>query len=208
MGEVSRATVATLQAIATIAPAIYTGTYTTPQAYLNHFLTMPPGFTFAYSHVAMPPLIAHAPPKLLAKQWLQAYEFAPVFVAPLILLGVSSNALLAFLSRASPSLAPSLYVAAALASASIIPYTALYMEPGVNGAGKWKVQELLRDEGFRLKGEGQGTDKDTASDAAKRWAEKVDMKTIVQTWATTNAWRYVITVVATIVSATATIMKG
>jgi hypothetical protein len=156
----------------------------------------------------MPPLIAHAPPKLLAKQWLQAYQFAPVFVAPLILLSASSNAFLAYISTKSSSFTASLYAVAALASASIIPYTALYMEPGVNGAGKWKVQELLRDEGFMLKGDGQGTDKDTASDAAKKWAEKVDMKTIAQTWATTNAWRYVITAVATVVSATATVRKG
>jgi hypothetical protein len=156
----------------------------------------------------MPPLIAHAPPKLLAKQWLQAYQFAPVFVAPLILLGVSSNALLAYLTRPSSSLALSLYAAAALANASIIPYTALYMEPGVNGAGKWKVQELLRDEGYKLQGEGQGTDKDTASGAAKRWAEKVDMKTIAQTWARINAWRYVVTAIATVISATATVMKN
>jgi hypothetical protein len=154
----------------------------------------------------MPPLIAHAPPKLLAKQWLQAYQFAPVFVAPLVLLGVSSNSSLAYLSWTSSSLAPYLYTAAALANAVIVPYTALYMEPGVNGAGKWKVQELLRDEGYKLKGEGQGTDKDTATDAAKRWAEKVDMKTIAQTWATTNAWRYVITAIATVISATATVM--
>jgi hypothetical protein len=156
----------------------------------------------------MPPLIAHAPPKLLAKQWLQAYQFAPVFVAPLILLSVSSNALLAYISTKASSSTASLYAVAAVASASIIPYTALYMEPGVNGAGKWKVQELLRDEGYRLKGEGQGTDKDTASNAAKRWAEKVDMKTIAQLWATTNAWRYVITAVATVISATATIMNN
>jgi hypothetical protein len=80
------------------------------------------------------------------------------------------------------------------------------MEPGVNGAGKWKVQEILRDEGGVLKGVGQGTDKDTASDAAKKWAETVDMKTIAETWARTNAWRYVITAFATVISATATVM--
>jgi hypothetical protein len=153
----------------------------------------------------MPPLITHAPPKLLAKQWLQAYQFAPIFVAPLILLGASSNTLLAYLTALSPS--KTLYIIAALANASIIPYTALYMEPGINGAGKWKAQELLRDEGFGLMGTGQGTDKDTARDAAKRWAEKVDMKTIAELWARTNAWRYVITGIATVLSATATAMK-
>jgi hypothetical protein len=150
-------------------------------------------------------MTTHAPPKLLARQWLQAYQFAPVFVAPLIIAGASSNALLAYFIAASPSRV--LYIVAALANAGVIPYTALYMEPGVNGAGKWKAQELLRDEGFGLKVAGQGTDKDTASAAAKRWAETVDMKTIAETWAKTNAWRYVITAFATIISATATVMS-
>jgi hypothetical protein len=150
-------------------------------------------------------MTTHAPPKLLAKQWLQAYQFAPVFVAPLIILGASSNAVLAFSTSASHSRATTAYVVAALANASIIPYTALYMEPGINGAGKWKAQELLRDEGFRLQGVGQGTDKDTARESAKAWATKVDMKTIAETWARTNAWRYVITGIATMISAAATI---
>ncbi|KAJ4313094.1 hypothetical protein N0V94_007128 [Neodidymelliopsis sp. IMI 364377] len=144
-------------------------------------------------------MTSHAPPKLLAKQWLQAYQFAPVFVAPLVLLGASSNALLAYLTTGSSSRASSLYTVAAVAIASIVPYTALYMEPGVNGAGKWKAQELLRGE-FELKGAGQGTDKDTANASAKRWAENVDMKTIAETWAKTNAWRYVITGIATVVN--------
>ncbi|KAI4707882.1 hypothetical protein J4E89_007511 [Alternaria sp. Ai002NY15] len=158
-------------------------------------------------HVVMPPLITHAPPKLLAKQWLQAYQFAPIFVAPLIISGASSNILLAYLCNDQSSSARLLYAVAGLVNVSIIPYTALYMEPGVNGAGKWKAQEILRDESVVLKGAGQGTDKDTASEAAKKWAEKVDMKTIAETWARTNAWRYVLTAVATVISATATVMR-
>lgn len=161
------------------------------------------GLTFTYSHVVIPPLTTHAPPKLLAKQWLQAYQFAPIFVAPLILLGASSNALLAYLSTRSSSRIPLLYTTAAIAIASIIPYTALYMEPGVNGAGKWKAQELLRSE-FQLS-EGQGTDKDTARANWKKWAENTDMKSIAELWARTNAWRYVITGIATLISATATV---
>jgi hypothetical protein len=158
----------------------------------------------------MPPLITHAPPKLLAKQWLQAYQFAPIFVAPLILSGASSNALLTYLSHGSSSYSSAtlMYAVAALANASIIPYTALYMEPGVNGAGKWKAQEILRDEGVVLKETGQGTNRDTASETTKRWAEKVEMKAIAETWARTNAWRYVIAAMATLVSATATVMGG
>lgn len=147
-------------------------------------------------------MIAHAPPKLLAKQWLQAYQFAPVFVAPLILLGTSSNTLLSYLTREENSHTSILYGTAAILTASIIPYTALYMEPGINGAGKWKVQELLRGE-FELQVAGQGTDKDTARAHWKSWAEKVDMKTIAELWAKTNAWRYMIAGMATLISASA-----
>jgi hypothetical protein len=158
------------------------------------------GFTFAYTHVAMPPLITHAPTKVLAKQWLQAYQFAPIFVAPLILSGGLSNAFLVYLTGQK------LYALAALLVASIIPYTALYMEPGVNGAGKWKVHILLRDEddGFRLK-QGGGTKADTAKEGWKKWAEEVEMKEIVEFWAWTNMWRYVVTGIAVVVSGVATV---
>jgi hypothetical protein len=178
-------TISLLQTLATTAPALYTG------------------LTFAYTHVAMPPLTTHAPPKLLAKQWLQAYRIAPIYVAPLILIGASSNALLFYLTSHTG------YAIAALANASIIPYTALYMEPGINGAGKWKAQVLLREEGtVVLRGKGSGTDKDTAREGAKRWAESVGMKEIVERWAWVNMWRYVITGFAVVVSASATIMTG
>ncbi|KAF2026272.1 hypothetical protein EK21DRAFT_103346 [Setomelanomma holmii] len=151
-------------------------------------------------------MTTHAPSKILAKQWLQAYQFAPVFVAPLILLGASSNAILAYLVPKSSRRFP-LYAAATVLNAIIIPYTALYMEPGINGAGKWKAQKLLRDEGFTLNGRGAGTDKDTARESAKEWADKVDIKTIAETRARTNAWRYLITAVSTIVIGTAAIME-
>jgi hypothetical protein len=140
-------------------------------------------------------MTTHAPPKLLAKQWLQAYQFAPAFVAPLILLAASSNALLAYLTSSR------LYIVAALANASIVPYTALYMERGINGAGKWKAQEILRDEGWRLEGRGAGTKRDSASEGAKRWAESVDMRTIVESWGRVNAWRYGVVGVGMVVSA-------
>jgi hypothetical protein len=142
----------------------------------------------------------------MARQWLQAYQIAPVYVAPLILLGAFSNAALAYLTT-GPSHSKMIYSLSAVAIASIIPYTALYMEPGVNGAGKWKVQNLLREDGFELQGSGKtGTGKATARDSAKEWAQTVDMKTIAETWARTNAWRYVITGLATVSSAAATIL--
>ena len=156
----------------------------------------------------MPTLATHAPPRLLAKQWSQAYQAAPIFVAPLVLSGIFSNAALAWLTAASPLRASSLYALAAITTASIIPYTALYMEPGINGSAKWKAQELLRGEGVKLKGVGRGIGNDSASARSKRWAESVEMKTIVEMWARTNAWRYVITIVAAVLSATATVIGG
>jgi hypothetical protein len=142
----------------------------------------------------------------MARQWLQAYQIAPIYVAPLIILGASSNAALAYFV-AGTSRSQTIYALAAVAIASIIPYTALYMEPGVNGAGKWKAQELLREDGFKLQGSGKtGTNKATARESAKQWAQKVDMQTIAETWARTNAWRYVITGLATVASAVATIL--
>jgi hypothetical protein len=152
----------------------------------------------------MPPLLTHAPPKILAKQWLQAYQFAPVFVAPLIIAGTLSNALLAFFTGQES------YWAAALMIGSVIPYTAVYMEPGINGAGKWKCQELLKNDdggsGFRLL-EGNGTKADTAREGWKRWAEKVEMKEIVEVWAWTNGCRYVLTGIAVVVSGVATVVE-
>ncbi|KAF3036807.1 hypothetical protein E8E12_005629 [Didymella heteroderae] len=186
MSEHSQSFIPTLRAIALVAPSLYTG------------------LTFTYSHVVIPPMTTHAPPKLLAKQWLQAYQFAPAFVAPLILLGTSSNALLSYLTNEQPTHSSALYAIAGVLNASIIPYTALYMEPGVNGAGKWKAQELLRGD-FELQGAGQGTDRDTARISWKSWAETVDMRAIAELWAKTNAWRYMITGVATLISAAATI---
>jgi hypothetical protein len=144
----------------------------------------------------------------MARQWLQAYQIAPIYVAPLILLGASSNAALAYFSPGK-SYSRTVYTLAAVAIASIIPYTALYMEPGINGAGKWKAQELLREKGFKLQGSGRtGTSKATARGSAKQWAQTVDMKTIAEMWAKINARRYVITGLATIASAAATILAG
>lgn len=218
----SRGSVPVLQAVGIIAPTLYTGKtyhkkrerYENPHIPLVqsstffHPLNINPGFTFAYPHVLIPPLTTHAPPKLLARQWLQAYRFAPTFVAPLVMLGTASNALLAYLffSSSSFSAAAKLYGLAALATASIAPYTALYMEPGVNGAGKWKARELLGGDEVVFKGMGRGTERDSATGAAKSWAEGVDMKCIVETWARLNAWRYVITAAATICSAGATVL--
>lgn len=94
---------------------------------------------------------------------------------------------------------------AAISSIAIMPLTLFYMEPGINGAGKWKVQELLRDEGFRLEETTWfGVDKQTARESTRRWAEKTDMREIVTIWGQTNKWRWVMTAIGTAASAYAT----
>ncbi|OCK81826.1 hypothetical protein K432DRAFT_350235 [Lepidopterella palustris CBS 459.81] len=167
-------------------PALYTGT------------------TFAYSSIVIPALVTYAPPKLLAKQWLQAYQFGPKFVLPLILCGTLANAMLAYFDTNPSSRIQ--YVVAAVTTISIMPMTLLYMEPGINGAAKCKVQQLLRDEGFEMQ-ESTGmvrVDRHTAKEAWRKWAEKTDMKDIALMWSRINAWRWMITAVATVASASAT----
>jgi hypothetical protein len=163
------------------------------------------GLTFAYSYMVIPPLVTHAPPKLLAKQWLQAYQQGPTFVPPLIISGTISNALLAyFASSGSIRLA---YGIAALMTWSIMPVTLLYFEPYVNGAGKWKVQQILKDEGYKMmeqEGVMPSPFMHTAKPKARRWAESVEMKEIATKWARLNSWRFVVTALATLFSAMGT----
>jgi membrane protein YdbS with pleckstrin-like domain len=99
--------------------------------------------------MVIPPIATHAPPKILAKQWLQAYQYATAFVPPLILSGAISNALLAYFANSWGL--KILYASAAVLILSIVPVTLLWFEPGINGAGKWKVQQVLRDEGFVMR---------------------------------------------------------
>jgi hypothetical protein len=143
-------------------------------------------------------LLATSPTeKLLAKQWYHAYALGPHFVPPLILSGTLSNFLLAYTAKTAVYRAS--HTLAALCVASIIPITLVYMESGVNGAGKWKAASLLRDEGFELEDTGRripGVALQSASEAAKSWAEGVEMRTIVLTWMRLNMWRCWITGVA------------
>jgi hypothetical protein len=155
--------------------------------------------------MVVPPIVAHAPEKLLAKQWLQAYQYASTFVPPLVISGTLSNAYLVY--NAPTISAKSLYSAAALLVFSIIPWTLFVFEPGVNGAGKWKVQQLLRDEGYHMptqKGLLPSPEVHTATLESRRWAESVTMKFIAETWAQRNKWRYIATGCAMTLSAVQT----
>lgn len=99
--------------------------------------------------------------------------------------------------------ARALYIMAAVGIASIMPYTLLYMEPGINGAGKWKAESLLRDDGVKME-DGQGVTKQTATLATRKWAEGQEMKDIVQRWSEINGWRWVIMGFAAVASGLAT----
>ncbi|KAH7126651.1 hypothetical protein B0J11DRAFT_505378 [Dendryphion nanum] len=155
--------------------------------------------------MVVPPIVAHAPPKLLAKQWLQAYQYAVTFVPPFVITGTISNALLAYYTPSYPL--RFIYGAAALLTWSILPVTVLFFEPCINGAAKWKVQQLLHDEGFVMQ-ENKGimlyVDVHTAKPEWRTWAEGVDMKDIAVEWASLNKWRFVVTAIAAMSSAVAT----
>lgn len=88
-----------------------------------------------------------------------------------------------------------LYTAAALAIFCIAPITFLYMEPGINGAAKWKTQQLLKNEGFRLP-ETQvwapSAWKHGGTMSSRRWAESTSMKELVLSWQRVNNWRAVL----------------
>ena len=162
------------------------------------------GITFAYSYIVIPPLLTHAAPTTLAQQWLQAYQYGPGFIRPLILTGTLSNALLAYFSPSRISC--KLYTLAALLTFSIIPYTILYMEPGINGAGKWKAEKLLKEQGVRMEENGKGMPsawKHTATEKCRMWAERRDMREIVGRWGVVNGRKWMISGVAAVLSGVA-----
>jgi hypothetical protein len=189
--------------------------------------------------------------KLLATQWLAIYQAGPRWVPPLIYSGALANLFLAF-SQPQPQplsqhdaattitttstittdlavfvSARTLHLAAAALTLSIPPITVLYLEPGINGACKWKVQQILREDGFSMPGAGEessshgGDDggigsngvpgvgmwvlvgRHSASAAARKRAESVDMAELVRDWARVNFPRAAIGVVAGLVSFTA-----
>lgn len=190
--------------IGIVAPAIYTGSYCPSFPTLCSGLTSTSRHNVFLQRIIIPTLLTHTSPKPLAKQWLQAYQYGPVFVPPLILGGAISNAILAYFSPPSTP-AGSLYILAAAGVCSIIPYTALYMEPGINGAAKWKAQSLLADDGLTMGESNGGPDvtRHTATPEARKWADGHEMKDIVQRWSEINGWRWVIMCFAMVASGVA-----
>ena len=93
------------------------------------------------SFLMVDPVTNHAPnQKIMAKQWFQAYQLGPKWVPPLLMPGTLSNVVLAY--SAQTVLQRYLYILAAIGVFSIAPITFLYMEPGINGACKYKTRHL------------------------------------------------------------------
>jgi len=81
------------------------------------------------------------------------------------------------------------------------------MEPGINGASKWKVQTLLRDEGFSMKDTTiwrPSAHRHGSTQASRRWAERTDMKDLILFWRRVNNVRWLIAFAAAAASGWAT----
>lgn len=151
------------------------------------------GFTASDSTTFVQPIVTHAPnQKIMAKQWYHGYSYGPYWVPPLVAPGTLSNVYLALLETDTGK--RNLYIAAAVAIFSILPITFFYMEPGINGASKWKVQSLLKDEGFSLPVTSifmPSSVKHGSTQASRRWADNSDMKDLIKFWQAINNVRWV-----------------
>ncbi|KXT15891.1 hypothetical protein AC579_5534 [Pseudocercospora musae] len=149
-------------------------------------------FTISDSFTFVQPIVSHAPDqKTMARQWLHGYQYGPLWVPPLIAPGTFSNIYL-YTSTSNP-----LYLLAAGLIFSILPITFLYMEPGINGACKWKVEILLREEkDFKAMPNTRifwpSAHKHGGTLKSRKWAEKTNMKELVLHWRFVNNFRWVI----------------
>ncbi|KAK5720499.1 hypothetical protein LTR17_014975 [Elasticomyces elasticus] len=163
-------------------------------------------FTASDSITFVEPIVQHAPSqKVAAKQWFHGYSYGPLWVPPLIGPGTLANLLLAYTTQSQ--MQRTAYLVAALSIFSILPITFLYMEPGINGASKWKVQTLLVDEGFSMKETTwwfPSAFRHGSTLASRRWAEQTDMKDLILFWRRVNNCRWIIAIAAAAVNGWAT----
>ena len=164
------------------------------------------GFTASDSLTFVQPIVTHAPnQKTMAKQWYHGYSYGPSWVPPLVAPGTLSNLYLALV--ASHPVKRNCYLAAAIGIFSILPITFFYMEPGINGASKWKVQSLLKDEGFSMPDTTiymPSSVKHGSTHASRKWADGAEMKELIKFWQSVNNVRWVIGGVAAMLSGYAT----
>jgi len=80
------------------------------------------------------------------------------------------------------------------------------MEPGINGAAKWKAHLLIKEDGYKMHDNDKRMPdvyKHTATQASRSWAEETEMKTLVERWGYINGWRWVVVGLGTVASALA-----
>ncbi|KAK3390298.1 hypothetical protein B0H63DRAFT_557292 [Podospora didyma] len=165
------------------------------------------GAVTAQYSMTMTSLAKLAPPKVMGKLWFDIYQKGPSWVLPAVMASVLSNGYLAWQSSSIDSTRRNLYLVSVVSVWFIMPMTFLYLEPGVNGACKWKIQSLLADEGFNLPPQQSfmpGVRQQTASAKSKTWADTASMKELISFWASINHVRWVGGFVSAAVSGYAT----
>ncbi|KAK4900471.1 hypothetical protein LTR49_027439 [Elasticomyces elasticus] len=149
------------------------------------------GATWCQSIIAVKLILDHAPnARTIAKEWLQGYQWGPAWVIPTIIPGAAANIYLAYLTRNDPFQC-ALYATSATLVLFIMPFTLGWMEPGVNGACKWKIQSLLKDEGYYMPPWNgiSSAHRHSASEQSKKWSEEWTMKELVAHWKKFNDFR-------------------
>ena len=194
--------------IGIVAPSLYCGNTAQYSAYRNRLtLLAEPGFTASDSLTFVQPILSHAPnQKVMAKQWLHGYQYGPYWVPPLIAPATLANLYLALGSQ--DLVKRGMYVVAAMGIFSILPITFFYMEPGINGACKWKVQSLLKEEGFSMPETSvfvPSSVKHGSTAASRRWADGSEMGELIQFWRRVNNLRWIIAGFAAVCSGMATL---
>ena len=166
------------------------------------------GSIFGYNYIFIPPMLKHSEERVVAKQWLEAYQFGARYVRPLVQITTICNAYLVYLAISQAPAASLMnagvpgYVASLLSLPLLMVYTLGVMEPGINGALKAKVEQLVGKEDAQLKrgsvsvGEGRAT----ASRATKEWAEMESLRSLVREWKRCNDWRMAIALVGAVAS--------
>jgi hypothetical protein len=212
MNELITAILPFARFVGIVFPTLYAGvtcqckTYMCKQRQLTATNT---GFTASDSVTFVQPIVDHAPnAKIMAKQWLRGYQYGPLWVPPLVMPGTLSNV---FLAAFSPDTEQRrMYILAAVGIFCILPITFLYMEPGINGASKWKAQQILGDEWIQMEETTifrPSAHKHGSTQASRRWAEKTDMKSLILFWRRVNNIRWVVGGLAAMASGYATFSR-
>ncbi|KAK6430538.1 hypothetical protein LTR95_013308 [Oleoguttula sp. CCFEE 5521] len=156
-----------------------------------------------YNYIFIPPLLLHTDDRGLALQWLSAYQFGARYVRPLAVTSTLSSASLLFSALTSTSSDTTIqisYLIGFLSLPLLLAYTLLVMEPGVNGALKYKAK-LLVGKKVRFQGRAKiGEEHETASEASKKWAEGTGVRDLLAVWKRDNDLRMVVSLIGGLAS--------